>query len=288
KLQEQERSLTAANANLEKEIKIRTASEEKIQNLNRQLLKNINHLESVNAELDRFAFMASHDLQEPLRKIRLFANKFIIKNKSNVNEEDLQDIERIQKSAERMQLLIRDILTMAKISVDTSEFVPTEMNLLVKETLAEFEEEIILKRAKVNVNELPSLLVHPRLMKLLFHNLISNALKYRREEARPVINIYCESPSYRGKIPENQHCRIIVKDNGLGFDQRFSKDIFGMFTRLNYEGQSDGTGLGLALCKRIAEYHKGSIAAEGKINEGAIFTLSLPANGVAKKMGKEH
>jgi light-regulated signal transduction histidine kinase (bacteriophytochrome) len=280
KLREQEKSLIAANKNLEREIKERMASEEKVQKLNRQLLRNINHLESVNQELDRFAFMASHDLQEPLRKIRLFANKFILKNKANDKIVDLEDIDRIQKSAERMQLIIRDILTMAKVSTDSTEFVLTEINNLINEILAELEDEIKNAEAEIIADELPPLVVHPGLIKLLFRNLIVNSLKFRRKDIRPVIRIFCDNPSTKKRSLDGNHCRLLVKDNGLGFDPKFSDEIFGMFTRLVSEQKSEGTGLGLALCKKIAEHHKGSITAEGKPNDGATFILTLPLTTV--------
>jgi light-regulated signal transduction histidine kinase (bacteriophytochrome) len=256
------------------------ASEEKVQKLNRQLLRNINHLESVNQELDRFAFMASHDLQEPLRKIRLFANKFLLKNKTNEKIVDLEDINRIQKSAERMQLIIRDILTMAKVSTDSTEFVLTEINNLINEILAELEDEIKNAEAEIIAEELPPLVVHPGLIKLLFRNLIVNSLKFRRKDIRPVIRIFCDTPSTKKRSLDGNHCRLLVKDNGLGFDPKFSDEIFGMFTRLASEQKSEGTGLGLALCKKIAEHHKGSITAEGKPNDGATFILTLPLTAV--------
>lgn len=281
KLQEQERSLVAANRNLEKEIKERITSQEKIQTLNKQLLRNIDHLESVNRELDRFAFMASHDLQEPLRKIRLFANKFIIKNRNKVEPADIEDIDRIQKSAERMQHLIRDILTMAKVSADSTEFIPTEINHLIEEIKSELEDEIKLKQAKLIVDKIPLLYVHPGLIKLLFRNLISNALKFTRKGVDPVINIFSEIPSRQKNVLDGDECQILVKDNGLGFDQKFAEEIFGMFTRLQSETKFEGTGLGLALCKKIAEHHRGSIVAQSKLNEGATFILSLPRAGAA-------
>ena len=283
KLQQQERSLVAANKHLEKEIKERIASEEKIQTLNKKLLRNIDHLESVNRELDRFAFMASHDLQEPLRKIRLFANKFIIKNKNKVDPVDLEDIDRIQKSAERMQHLIRDILTMAKVSADSTEFIPTEINHLIEEIKSELEDEIKIKHAKLIVDKIPPLHVHPGLIKLLFRNLISNALKFTRKDVDPVINIFSEVPVRQNKVLDGHTCQILVKDNGLGFDQKFAEEIFGMFTRLQSESKFEGTGLGLALCKKIAEHHRGSIVAKSKLNEGATFILSLPRLGEAIK-----
>jgi light-regulated signal transduction histidine kinase (bacteriophytochrome) len=283
KLLEQERILISTNAALEREIKTRIASEKRVQKLNRQLVKNIQNLEAMNAELDRFAFMASHDLQEPLRKIRLYASKFVLRNNDKIVGEDLQDIEKIQQSAERMQSLIRDILAMAKISGDLSGFASTDINGLIDEILIELAEEIAHKNAKVTVEKIPPLVVHPRLIKVLFHNLIGNALKYIRPETLPVVNVSYQ-PIKNAKNPASDAgCRIQVTDNGLGFDQEYAEQIFGMFTRLQINGNTEGTGLGLALCKKIAECHSGSIVAQGTLNKGATFILSLPTHIIPKK-----
>lgn len=286
KLQQQEKKLMSANLQLEKEINERKASEEKVNNLNQQLLKNIEHLESVNQELDHFAFMASHDLQEPLRKIRLFANKFLVTNKEMMKDNQLNDIERIQQAAERMQYLIRDILTIAKVSTHTTDFVPTEMNILVNDILKELEDEIKKKGARVIVDKIPLLHVHPGLISVLFRNLIGNALKFAREKVSPVINIHAEVSPYQDGHADEFICQIFIRDNGMGFDQKFAEKIFGMFTRLHPETQIKGTGLGLALCRKIAEHHKGSIAARSQVNEGTTFILSLPRQSVANKSKK--
>jgi signal transduction histidine kinase len=280
RLQQQEKSLLVANQKLEREIRERIASEEKIQKLNRQLIQNIQHLESVNKELDRFAFMASHDLQEPLRKIRLFSSKFLARNKHNGDDPGLQDIDRIQQSAERMQRLIRDILTMAKVSGNPDDFEPTNLNNLIAETVEDLSEAIEAKSGRIIVDKLPLVHVHPGLIRLLFRNLISNALKFTRENVNPLIHIYAEVP--QGAEPRYDYCMICVKDNGIGFDPRFSEEIFGMFTRLHPD-YKEGTGLGLALCKRIVQHHRGNITATSNNNEGATFTLSLPRQGPTQK-----
>lgn len=282
RLQQQEKSLLIANQKLEREIRERIASEEKIQRLNRQLVQNIEHLEAVNKELDRFAFMASHDLQEPLRKIRLFSSKFLARNRNNGDDPGLQDIDRIQRSAERMQRLIRDILSMAKVSGTPDEFEPTNLNDLIPETIEEFSETMELLSARVVVDKLPLVHVHPGLIRLLFRNLIGNALKFTREDVPPVIHIYAEVQQNQGSELRSDFCTICVKDNGIGFDPQFSEEIFGMFTRLHPD-HKEGTGLGLALCKRIVQHHRGNITALSHNGEGAIFTFSLPRQGPAQK-----
>src|SRR4051812_40408595 len=163
----QEQRLVAINKNLELEIKERKISEDKIKQLNRQLLENIASLESANKDLDRFAFMASHDLQEPLRKIRMFSDRLYLKYQDLMDEDGRTNVLRIQKAAERMQNLITDILTFSKIAVDRSAFIDSDINTIIDEVLIDFEDEIKNKNAKVLIDKLPMLPVNPGLMKPL-------------------------------------------------------------------------------------------------------------------------
>jgi signal transduction histidine kinase len=276
----QEQRLVAINKSLEIEIKERKASEDKIKQLNRQLLENIASLESANKDLDRFAFMASHDLQEPLRKIRMFSDRLFMKYKETLDDDGKTNIHRIQKAAERMQNLITDILTFSKISVDKPLFVETDLNALITEILSEMDEDLREKKAKVMVDKLPNLYVNPSLMKPLFHNLIGNAVKYRRKDIEPLIKITSDiTAPTNGKATKdanNKYCRIFIEDNGIGFDQKYAEEIFGMFKRLHHNTEFEGTGIGLALCKKIVEQHKGYISARSKINEGSTFIVSIP------------
>lgn len=276
----QERKLVAINKNLENEINERKASEEHAKELNRKLLENIALLEAANKDLDRFAFMASHDLQEPLRKIRTFSDRLYLKYKEILDQEGNTNIVRIQKASERMQLLINDILTFSKISVEDGVFIKSDLNKIITEILVDMEEEVKEKKAKISVDRLPSMFVNPGLIRPLFHNLISNALKYSKKQIDPVISIHAEiSPSLNGngmKESSTQYCRIYIEDNGIGFDQKYSEQIFGMFKRLHLNTEFEGTGIGLALCKKIVEKHNGYISARSKINEGSVFIISLP------------
>jgi signal transduction histidine kinase len=277
-LLEQEQKLIAINRNLELEIQERKASEEKVNQLNRKLLINISNLESANKNLERFAFMASHDLQEPLRKIRMFSDR-LLSRYSDVLKDDVQMLLRIQQSAERTQTLIADILDFSKISMEQSEFTNIDLNQLLTDLLQEMDEEVKGKQATVTIENLPSLYVSTRLMRPLFQNLIANALKYAKKNVPPVIRIHSELAG--GTIPRNgvetnKYCRIFVEDNGIGFEQKYAEDIFGMFKRLHNNGEYEGTGIGLALCKKIIEQHNGFISARSKPNEGSTFIISLP------------
>lgn len=277
-LVEQERKLIAINKNLEREVEERKSNEEKVKKLNQRLLENIGSLESANKDLERFAFMASHDLQEPLRKIRMFSDRLF--NKYNtVSDEDTKSITRIQKAAERMQALIVDILSFSKVSTDKSDFADIDLNGLVSEIVNEVNEDIQENKIIITVEPMPSLFVNPNLMATLIKNLIGNAVKYRRKDIETKINVRHEmSLGLNGGSQNvtNKFCRILVEDNGIGFDPKYSEEIFGMFRRLHKHDEYTGTGVGLALCKKIAELHNGYISARSKLGEGSTFILSMP------------
>ncbi len=277
-LVEQERKLIAINKNLEREIEERKSNEEKIKRLNQRLLENISSLESANKDLERFAFMASHDLQEPLRKIRMFSDR-LFKKYNEISEEDTKSIARIQKAAERMQALIIDILSFSKVSTDKSNFVHIDLNALLNEILTEINEDIEENKIIISVEPMPSLFVNPNLISTLFQNLIGNAVKYRRRDIETKINVRHEISlgiNDRNQNLMNKYCRIFVEDNGIGFDPKYSEEIFGMFKRLHRSDEYTGTGVGLALCKKIAELHNGYISARSKVGEGSTFILSMP------------
>lgn len=278
----QEQKLVAINRSLELEIKERKASEEKIKRLNHQLLENIASLESANKDLDRFAFMASHDLQEPLRKICVFTDRLYLKYKEVLDDDGKNNLLRIQKAAERMQALITDILDFSKLSAEKVPFIDCNLNTLLDDVLIELAEEMREKNALVQIDTLPSLQVNPGLMKPLFQNLINNALKYSKKDIPPVVKIRAElSTDINGKNRDNlisKYCRIYIEDNGIGFDQKYAEEIFGMFKRLHRNTEFEGTGIGLALCKKIVEQHNGFISARSRSNEGATFIVSLPVD----------
>ena len=181
----QERKLIAINRNLENEIKERKISEQKVHELNSQLLKNIAQLEDANKELDRFAFMASHDLQEPLRKIRTFSDLLYLRYNEKLDDNGKMHINRIKTAAERMQLLIQDILTFSKMSLDKIVYVNSDLNIIINEVLSDFQETAQKEEATIRIGTLPTIPVNPVLIRPLFANLISNAIKYRRPAVPP-------------------------------------------------------------------------------------------------------
>jgi light-regulated signal transduction histidine kinase (bacteriophytochrome) len=276
----QEQKLVAINKNLELEIHERKVSEEKVKELNHKLLENIERLESANRDLDRFAFMASHDLQEPLRKMLMFSDRLSHKYNNLLDDDGRMYIGRIQQAGERMQALIKDILLFSKTSIEKPTFVETDLNEVLTDVLSEMETTIREKDARIEADKLPQLCVNPVLMRPLFHNLISNAIKYSKKEVQPVVKIHSEYSSGQNgsdqKEVKNKYCRIYFEDNGIGFEQKYSEHIFGMFKRLHIHSEFEGTGIGLALCKKIVEEHNGFITARSKVNEGSVFIISLP------------
>ena len=284
----QEQKLVAINKSLELEVSERKASEEKVIELNRQLLENISRLETANKDLDLFAFMASHDLQAPLRKIRMFSDRLLSDHKQSMNKDGQLYLARIQEVSKRMQDLINDILRFSKISGEKESFQEVDLNGVVKEVISEMEVPIREKGASVTLDDLPVLPVSAVLMGPLFSNLISNSLKYSKKDELPQIRIRHEMTptgiANGGKETDMKYCRIIIEDNGIGFDQKYAEQIFDMFRRLHPSAQYEGTGIGLALCKKIVEKHKGFISARSKPGEGSVFIVSLPLNPVKKEV----
>ncbi len=277
----QEKKLFEINRNLQFEINDRRASEEKIVELNKQLIKHVDRLEKANKDLDRFAFMASHDLQEPLRKILTFTGRVSARGATLLDKESLMDLQRVQRAALRMKNLIQDILTFSTLSTHQENFIKCDMKVLVCEALEELQEIINEKQADIDVGPLPTLTVYPGLIRPLFVNLVSNALKYAKAGVAPSIRIYSEERNHApAAVKGTRYARIYIKDNGIGFDQRYAEQIFEMFKRLHSQSQYEGTGIGLALCKHIVEQHEGFINVTSKVGEGSTFILSFPLEPV--------
>jgi signal transduction histidine kinase len=275
----QEQRLTAINRNLELEIQERKASEEKVSGLNLQLLQNVSRLEAANKELDLFAFMASHDLQAPLRKIRMFSDRLLLDYGEKIDQEGNAYLSRIQNGCKQMQLLINDILEFSKISVKKELFSEVNVNTIIDQILLDSKETIEERKIQVTVERLPLLCVNQALMNPLFSNLISNAIKYSKKKEGSVIRIYAETISPNGHFRDTVNknfTRIYIKDNGVGFEQQYAKEIFDMFRRLHPGLEYEGTGIGLALCKKIVEKHGGTISVTSKVDEGSTFIFSLP------------
>jgi signal transduction histidine kinase len=279
-LQMQEKKLLTINKSLQKEIEERRISEEKVHILNRQLTESNAHLTQMYEELDQFAYMASHDLQEPLRKIQLFSDKILVKKEQD--EESKNYFSRIISASKRMQSLINNLLDFSRHSINAADFKKTDLNLLVKETLNDLELDLEKSKAVIQYKNLPVISAVPALMQQLFYNLLSNAIKFRKKSILPIVQISSEimKPSefltHAGHVNGSTYYKIIVSDNGIGFDDKHSQDIFKVFKRLHSYQQYEGTGVGLAICKKIIEKHGGFIRAESIPDKGSSFIMGLP------------
>lgn len=263
-----ERKLLAANRKLAQEVEERRLKEEKIRLLNEQLLENNIQLKSTIEELDRFAYVASHDLQEPLRKILVFSDKLQTKYKDSLDTEVSQSLEKIAKASSRMQSLINDLLKFSRQTSVNEDFVAIPLNYLLQDVIADLEVEIEKSSAQIHLDVLPEIWGIPSQVRQLFQNLLSNAVKFRRKGESPLIRIYNE--------PWNNSNRIIIQDNGIGFDPKYADEIFMVFKRLHSYHEFEGSGVGLSICKKIIDKHNGAIKAESKIGEGSKFIIEFP------------
>ena len=225
-------------------------------------------LERSNQELQDFAYIASHDLQEPLRKIIAFSDRLLVKHGDALAQQGVEYFKRIQHAARRMQTLIDNILDFSRVTTRAQSFTAINLTLVVQEVLTDLEIQIARTGGQVKVEPLPTIEADPTQMRLLLQNLISNALKYHRPEQPPIVEI-------RGKIEEN-HCQLTVADNGIGFDEKYLEQIFTIFQRLHGRSSYEGTGIGLAICRKIVERHNGSITARSTPNLGSVFSILLP------------
>jgi len=248
-------------------------------------VKNL-ELEHLNKSLDQFASIASHDLQEPLRKIKVFTS-LIQKRFTNDLPDDAKElVDKIKNSAERMSLLIKDVLNFSRIVHTENMFVKTDLNQVLDDTLKDFDLLILEKKAIVRKDHLPVVEAIPLQINQLFYNLVGNALKFSKTGICPAITI-----SSRTLLPAEtekecnlkfnlnrqlSYAEISFKDNGIGFNQQFAGQIFLIFERLNNQQQYSGTGIGLALCQKITEHHQGGIHAQSEEDNGAIFHVLLP------------
>ena len=281
----QEKKLLAANEFLQKEIEDRKVSEERVKLLNEQLIANNDRLKQMNEELDQFAYMASHDLQEPLRKIQVFSDKILRNNNFDPDSEKYFD--KIMNSSRRMQKLINNLLDFSRHTVSTNDFKRTSLNELVKNVVAELEVDIEKSNARINYDDLPVVSAVPGLMQQLFYNLFSNAIKFRRPSVDLLIDVKAEKmdPVDLSKFLKNSYgisyYKITVQDNGIGFDDKYAEDIFRVFKRLHSYHEFEGSGVGLSICKKIVEKHNGFIKAESKLNSGSTFIIGLPEMQIA-------
>jgi signal transduction histidine kinase len=234
-----------------------------------------------NAELEEFAYVASHDMQEPLRKLLTFSERLTTKYKDVLKDEGQLYLNRIVAATDNMRLLIDNLLDFSRISRTGEAFEVTDLDNVLHKVLSDLEVPIEEKQATVTTGKLPVIEAQGPQMKQLFTNIISNALKFRKPSVSPVIKItsepvLAEEGIRHGLRIQNRYHKIQFADNGIGFEQEYADRIFQIFQRLHGKAEYPGSGIGLAICKKIVEYHNGLIYAKGQLGDGAVITVILP------------
>ncbi|MFO7868731.1 MAG: CheR family methyltransferase [Bacteroidales bacterium] len=249
---------------------------------NERLVDNNKELLNMNKELEAFTYVSSHDLQEPLRKLQTFAGLIVEKENQHLSDKGKKYFQLMQQETERMRQLILDLLSFSRLSTDEREFEHINLNDIVEEVKTELKEPISEKKALVEVADMCKVKIIPFQFRQLLHNLIGNALKYSNPEVTPHIKItsrYIKNEQSRIKdlTPHKEYCHIAISDNGIGFEQKFSTKIFDVFQKLHGKEEYAGTGIGLAIVKKIVDNHNGVIIATSTPNKGATFNIYLPA-----------
>jgi light-regulated signal transduction histidine kinase (bacteriophytochrome) len=232
-------------------------------------------LERSNRELQDFAYVASHDLQEPLRKIEAFGDRLVTRYGKDLPEDGRMFLDRMQNAAGRMRRLINDLLDYSRVTTKAKPFTRVELGEVLTGVLSDLQIRIEESGAVIKADPLPVIDADATQMRQLLQNVLANALKFRKADVKPEIRITCSSDaSVRpGRVP---HARIEIRDNGIGFDNKYKDQIFTIFQRLHGRLEYEGTGVGLATVRKIVERHGGSIDADGQPGIGATFIIELP------------
>jgi two-component system sensor kinase FixL len=236
-----------------------------------------------NAELEQFAFVASHDLQEPLRKIQAFGDRLKVKCDGLIGDDAKDYLERMQSAAARMRTLINDLLAFSRVIRSSEPFVAVDMNVVTKEILGDLEVRIEKSAAQIELSQLHTIDADPMQMRQLMLNLLSNALKFQTAGAKPLVKVNSRCFT---TVSGEQMCEITVADNGIGFEEKYLEKIFAVFQRLHGRTEYEGTGVGLAVCRRITDRHHGTITAKSQLGQGATFIVTLPMRQSNEKTTK--
>jgi len=262
---ERTQQLVETNDGLEKEIRRRQKVEGELQEYGKNLARS-------NQELQDFAYVASHDLQEPLRKIQAFGDLLATEYKDKLGEGE-EYLTRMRNAASRMSTLIQDLLAFSRVSTKEQQVNQVDLNTIIGEVIGDLEMSITEKKGKVVVEEMPAVWADATHMRQLFQNLIGNALKFHQKDIPPIVAI-----SLKPRTKNDTLYEIHVEDNGIGFDEKYLDRIFSVFQRLHGREAYEGTGIGLAVCRKIVERYGGTIDAKSQPNVGSTFIIKLPIN----------
>ncbi|NOY65545.1 MAG: hypothetical protein GXO97_09190 [Nitrospirae bacterium] len=232
-------------------------------------------LRQKNQELQEFVYIASHDLQEPLRKVMAFSDRLKSLYSDIIDEKGLDYMERMHNASRRMQAFINDLLTYSRLTTKAQPFEHVDLNQVLKEVINDLEVKIQETGARIEAEELAAIEADSLQMRQLFQNLIGNALKFRKKSEPPVVKIRGEFVNMENKSSQKLY-KITIHDNGIGFDERYTDKIFGVFQRLHGRNEYEGSGIGLSICKKIVERHRGSITARSMLGRGSTFIIVLP------------
>ena len=232
-------------------------------------------LKRSNQDLEQFAFVASHDLQEPLRKIIGFSEVIGQRIGASLDAETADYMQRMQNAALRMEEMIKDLLELSRVNAEGKAFQEIDLSVIAREVVSDLEGRISSEAGQVIIGSLPIIEADPKQMQRLLQNLIGNALKYHRADIPPVVKV--SGRMDEAKDRQEATFTLFVEDNGIGFEERFTERIFQPFQRLHGRSEYEGTGMGLAICQKIVERHHGSITAHSKPGEGSTFIVTLPS-----------
>jgi light-regulated signal transduction histidine kinase (bacteriophytochrome) len=237
-------------------------------------------------EFQEFAYAVSHDLQEPLRKVSAFGDRLRDKCAPQLREEGLDYLTRMQDATKRMSVLINDLLELSRVSTKAKAPVPVNLNTIAAEVLSDLEVQVENAKGKVEIGALPTIDADPTQMRQLFQNLIGNALKFRKKDVAPLIKVTAEQVANPASFEDDdggggRYWQIKVQDNGIGFENKYSEKIFEVFQRLHGRSEYQGSGIGLALCRKIVARHNGSLTAEATPGVGAAFLITVPESTLA-------
>jgi signal transduction histidine kinase len=274
RVRERTAELTVANERLAAEVAERQRAEEVVRQTAQELARS-------NAELEQFAYVASHDLQEPLRKVQAFGDLLATEAGPALAGSGSLYLQRMQDAARRMQGLINDLLTFSRVTSQARPFVPVDLTQVAREVVSDLEARLRASGGRVEIGDLPPLEGDPMQLRQLLQNLIGNALKFHRPDVPPVVAVRGRTVTNGAGAslpgtPGELLGEITVQDNGIGFDEKYLGRLFRPFQRLHGRGQYEGTGMGLAICRKIVERHGGHLTAQAAPDRGATFTALLP------------